>query len=109
MKIQPNVSLSLCSLFFLISWSCQSQKSVYDKLPKLKELIYSDKYPNIDGILVARNNKVLVEEYYNDNARDSLHQTRSSHKSITSLLAGIAVDQGLFEVKDEINKYITEW
>jgi CubicO group peptidase (beta-lactamase class C family) len=109
LKIQLNLRFNLIILLSLLSLSCQSQQSTYDKLTELKELIASDKYPNIDGIVVARNNKILIEEYFNGFERDSLHETRSSHKSITSLLAGIAIDQGLFKVDDEIHKFITEW
>lgn len=93
----------------LLTTSCQSQKSTIDILTDLKDQIAPAKYPKIDGIVVTQNNKILIEEYSNGFKREDLHQTRSSFKSITSLLAGIAVDQGLFKVGDEIENHITEW
>ena len=51
----------------------------------------------------------LKKQQVNGFYRDSLHDTRSSFKSITSLLAGIAIDQGQFKVEDEIEKFIPEW
>ncbi len=104
--------ITRCSLIIsliLLSISCRSQQSTRDKLTELKELITAGEYPNIDAIVVAQDNKILVEEYFNDFDRDRLHDTRSAFKSITSLLAGIAIDRGLFKVDDEIRNYITEW
>ncbi|MET0637939.1 MAG: serine hydrolase [Chitinophagaceae bacterium] len=99
----------LAILLLLSTSSCNSQHSPKERSPGLKELVDSKNYPNIDGIVVSRNNKILVEEYYNGFERDSLHDTRSSFKSITSLLAGIAIDKGLFAVNDKIKKFIIEW
>ena len=100
---------SLIVLILLFSSSCKSQQSTKEKLSELKELITSENYPNIDGIVVAQNNEIVVEEYFNGFEQNTLHDTRSSFKSITSLLAGIAIDQGLFKVDDEIHKYLNEW
>ncbi|WP_340066169.1 serine hydrolase [Ascidiimonas aurantiaca] len=75
----------------------------------MKKAISSQEYPNIDGVLVSQNDQIIFEEYFHGFDRDSLHDTRSSFKSITSLLAGIAIDRGLFAVDDEIEKFITEW
>ena len=94
---------------FLLLFACKGNQSIQNQRTELRAIIASDQYPNIDGVLVSKNNKLLFEEYFNGFERDSLHETRSSFKSITSLLAGIAVDQGLFAVNDEIQQYITEW
>jgi len=96
----------IATLLFL-SVNCKGQQS--NELTRLKTIIASDTYPNIDGVVISQNNTIIFEEYFNGFARDSLHNTRSSFKSITSLLAGIAIDKGLFTVEDEIAKFITEW
>ncbi|MGB3151494.1 MAG: serine hydrolase [Maribacter sp.] len=92
-------------LFLTVNCSGQQSK----ELNELKLIIASDAYPNIDGLIISQNDNILFEEYFNGFARDSLHDTRSSFKSITSLLAGIAIDKGLFNVNDEIEKFIKEW
>ena len=109
MKKQMRIQYILMVSIVLLSSSCKGQRSREDKMVELKELIASDKYPNIDGIVVAKNNQILVEEYFNGFERDSLHDTRSAFKSITSLLAGIAVDQGLFSLDDEMHTFFKEW
>ncbi|MEM1259878.1 MAG: serine hydrolase [Bacteroidota bacterium] len=96
----------LIGLLFL-TVNCRGQQS--NQLTELKYIIASKTYPNIDGIIIAQNENLLFEEYFNGFEKDSLHDTRSSFKSITSLLAGIAIDKGLFTVNDEIEKFITEW
>jgi CubicO group peptidase (beta-lactamase class C family) len=105
MKIQFFILVSL----ILSTTSCKNQKIAKVKSIDLRDHITPNKYPNIDGIIVSKDGKIIVEEYFNGFKRDTLHQTRSSFKSITSLLVGIAVDQKLFKVDDEIEKYISEW
>ncbi|WP_083925366.1 serine hydrolase domain-containing protein [Flexithrix dorotheae] len=95
--------------FLCFSAGCKGQQSMQNQLTELKKRIESGDYPNIDAIVVASDNKIMLEEYFNGSKREDLHDTRSSFKSITSLLAGIAIDQGLFKVEDEIHKFITEW
>lgn len=96
----------IISLLFL-TISCRGQKT--NELTELKSIVASKTYPNIDGVIISKNGNLIFEEYFNGFKKDSLHDTRSSFKSITSLLAGIAIDQGLFAVDDEIEKFITEW
>ncbi|MGD1840963.1 MAG: serine hydrolase domain-containing protein [Thermonemataceae bacterium] len=51
---------------------------------------------------------LIFEAYYNDFSKDSLHDTRSSFKSITSLLAGIAIDQKRFARDDSLGRFFPE-
>jgi hypothetical protein len=99
-----NYIIILAALF--LSLNCKAQQLAKNKI---KTIIASDLYPNIDGVIISQNDSILFEEYFNSFERDSLHDTRSSFKSITSLLTGIAIDQGLFSLDDQIGRYITEW
>ncbi|MCB0670121.1 MAG: serine hydrolase [Saprospiraceae bacterium] len=85
--------------------SCLGQNPLEDLNGQISKKIY----PNIDAILVEKKGQLVVEEYFNGFTRDSLHDTRSSFKSVTSLLAGIAIDHGLFSVDDRIDQFISEW
>ncbi|MEM6877897.1 MAG: serine hydrolase [Bacteroidota bacterium] len=98
-------TLLLFILVFSSSIGCLAQS-----IPEqLKDEIEAGTYPRVDGILMSQGGDLLVEAYFNGFDRGSLHQTRSSFKSITSILAGIAVDQGLFSVHDKVKKFIVEW
>ena len=71
--------------------------------------IRSQAYKNIHSFLIVRNGKLVFEAYYTgtDGARDvvefgeqTLHDTRSVSKSITSTLIGIAIDRGYIDSVD---------
>ena len=96
-------------LFLLFSLSSSSQQVSNEKLIELKKVVASDKYPKVDGVVISKNSEILFEEYFNGFDSDSLHDTRSSFKSITSLLAGIAIDQGLFKTEDKLHLFFKEW
>lgn len=51
--------------------------------------------PQIDGVLIARHGKLVLEEYFHGQGRDLPHDTRSAAKSLTSTLYGAAVQAGL--------------
>jgi CubicO group peptidase (beta-lactamase class C family) len=51
--------------------------------------------PQVHGVLVARNGKLVLEEYFHEQDRDKLHNTRSASKSLTSLLVGAAMHAGV--------------
>ncbi|MBN8471202.1 serine hydrolase [Corallococcus exiguus] len=50
--------------------------------------------PAIQGLLIARHGKLIVEEYFQGFDKERPHDLRSSSKSYASLLIGIALDQG---------------
>lgn len=50
--------------------------------------------PAIQGLLVARHGKLVVEEYFQGFDKERPHDLRSAAKSYASVLIGIALDQG---------------
>jgi CubicO group peptidase (beta-lactamase class C family) len=67
-------------------------------------------YPNIHSILISRNGQLVYERYFNGWNKDSLHDSRSSFKSITSLLTGIAIDKGLVrDVRQKVYSFFPEY
>jgi CubicO group peptidase (beta-lactamase class C family) len=73
------------------------------------ELIRDKTFTKVDSMVVARHGKLVAEGYFNGYGRDTLHDLRSTGKSFTSALAGIAVDQGLFAVDDPISQHIPQF
>jgi CubicO group peptidase (beta-lactamase class C family) len=76
----------------------------------LVERILDGTYKNIHSVLIARNGKLILEEYflgYDSNGkfrrfdRDTLHELHSASKSVNSILIGIAIDQHLISGVDE--------
>lgn len=54
------------------------------------------------SLIVTKNNKLIVEEYFEDHTRDSLYQLRSITKTITSALTFVAIDNGIISSIDEL-------
>jgi CubicO group peptidase (beta-lactamase class C family) len=63
-------------------------------------------FPGVDAMIVVRNQRLVAEGYFNGYGRDSIHDLRSTGKSFTSALTGIAVDQGLVSIDDPIAQHI---
>lgn len=61
------------------------------------------------AFVVIKDDIVVYEKYLNGYARDSISRAFSVSKSITSLLIGIAIDEGYIEnVNDPFTRYIPE-
>ena len=62
-----------------------------------------------DGaLLIVRNDTILLEEYYGNFKRYSRANIFSISKAITSLLCGIAIDDGKMSLSDPVTRYIPE-
>jgi CubicO group peptidase (beta-lactamase class C family) len=62
-------------------------------LDDLSRRLHAGEYGAVTSILVVRNGRLVFEDYHGA-ARESAHTMQSVTKSVTSLLAGIAIDQG---------------
>lgn len=50
--------------------------------------------PVVDALLIARNGKLVLEEYFRGMRRETMHPLRSAQKSIVSVLAGAVMHAG---------------
>ncbi|AKD55196.1 serine hydrolase domain-containing protein [Spirosoma radiotolerans] len=83
-------------IFILVSPFSYAQP-IPRKLPLLDSLthkIEQNSYPNMHAVLISQNGVTVYQHYTNGYTSDSLHDSRSSFKSIASLLTGIAIDKG---------------
>ncbi|MXV13881.1 serine hydrolase domain-containing protein [Hufsiella ginkgonis] len=75
--------------------------SAQSSFESITRAVKAGDYQNIHSILIQKQGKNVYERYFNGYTRDSLHDTRSAFKSVTSLLVGIAVDKGLISNIDQ--------
>ena len=54
----------------------------------------SNDAPQIHSVLIARNGKLVLEEYFHGEHRQKPHMTRSAAKSVTAVLAGAVMQAG---------------
>jgi CubicO group peptidase (beta-lactamase class C family) len=76
------------------------------KIEELNRKIATQNFKDITSIVVLKDGKLLLEEYFNGSNRKTLHDTRSVGKSFASTLLGIAVkDNYIKSEKQTINEY----
>lgn len=66
-----------------------------------------DEHPDLRGVVVLREGRIVAERYYNGAAMTTLTDIRSAGKSVTSLLVGIAIDRR--KIRGVGDKVATYW
>lgn len=80
---------------WIVSTDAYDQNLIKDMNARILE----KRFKNITSIAVIKNDKLLLEEYFNGANRKTLHDTRSVGKSFASTMTGIAINEGY--IKDE--------
>ncbi len=83
--------------FIFFSASIAKAQSGLTLLDSIDISAQNGTYPNLDAIVVSQHSKIVFQNYYNTQKKDSLHDTRSAFKSITGILIGIAIDKGFIK------------
>lgn len=68
-----------------------------DSLNALDDLIDNFEQRDYRALVVIKDNKLAIEYYYNSFWRNHIHDIRSAGKSITSLLLGVAIQEGYID------------
>jgi len=72
-----------------------------NKIKEMKGNIDADVFRHITSVVVLKNGRILIEEYFNGSTRDSLHDVRSVGKSFASTLIGMAIRDGYLKSVDQ--------
>ncbi|MCH8021510.1 serine hydrolase [candidate division KSB1 bacterium] len=94
------LKLYLCFSLFFWALSCQSDSTTTPEIiPESKPLeeliteIEAGTYGEIHSLLISKDDRLILEKYFNGYEQDQLHRLYSVTKSITSALIGIALSQ----------------
>ena len=87
----------LCILALLYGLLVARPVSAELKLPDLESKIANAEFKQVTSVLVQQQATLLYEQYFNQSHADQLHDIRSASKSITAILFGQALAQGLFD------------
>jgi CubicO group peptidase (beta-lactamase class C family) len=84
----------------------QISKASYDKtkIEGLNRKIGEEVYKQITSVIVIKDGRLLIEEYFNGATRETLHNTRSVGKSFTSTMMGIAINDGYIKSENQTLK-----
>ncbi|MGB0521619.1 MAG: serine hydrolase domain-containing protein [Flammeovirgaceae bacterium] len=81
-----------------------------EKIAKIVNNIYSKAYPGVHSMLIFKQQKLVLEEYFYDYDQHQLHDIRSVKKSLVALALGIAIDKGFIKsVDDQVIDYLPEY
>lgn len=64
-------------------------------LDNLFQKVVKGHYQGLDAVLIARGGELVLEEYFHFGSRTKIHSLQSVTKSVTSLVLGMAYDEGL--------------
>lgn len=76
----------------------------------LVDRIIDGTYPDVHSILLIKDGKLVLEEYFYEYNAHTRHQLRSATKSITGIVTGLAIDKGLIRgTGEKIHRYFPEY
>ncbi len=78
-----------------------TEKLNKELITQLNIKIANKTYRKINGIVVLKKGKLLIEQYYNGEKRETLHDPRSVSKSVTGTLVGMAIDDGFIKSEQQ--------
>ena len=93
-------------------WQTQSLEAAgirQQPLAALASRILDKTFPRVYSVLLVKDGKLVFEEYFAGRHRFQAAAMHSVSKSVTSILVGIAVDQGLIEVDDPVNTFFDDF
>ncbi|WP_305952328.1 serine hydrolase [Emticicia oligotrophica] len=100
----PKIDISKIELNKILPYNnLEVSKETFDnqKIKELKGAIDEGIYKKINGVVVLKNGKVLIEEYFNGENRNSLHNPRSVGKSFASTMTGIVIKEGFLKTENQ--------
>lgn len=72
--------------------------------------VLNKRYKGIHGVLLVKNGKLMPEEYFYGYDRDRIHALHPVSKSITLILAGVAIDRGMISgVDKKVHEFFTDF
>lgn len=107
--------MKLCSLIVaasLLASSYNSHAQTFnsgdDPTAQIEAAVSNGDYGTVTSILILENGKPVYEGYFNGSDASALHNTRSVTKTITGMMVGVAVSDGLLVLEDPAARFFPE-
>jgi CubicO group peptidase (beta-lactamase class C family) len=82
-------------------WEVSNDNFDDEKIRSLNREITAKKFKEISSVVIVKDGKLLIEEYFTGSDRKEKFNTRSVGKSFMSAVMGIAIDKGFIKSVDE--------
>ena len=79
------------------------------RMTDLVQRLRAGRYGRMASLLVVRDGRLVVEEYFNGWSAGASHTLQSVTKSVTALLTGIAVQSGQLALDDRVTRYFAQY
>jgi CubicO group peptidase (beta-lactamase class C family) len=100
-QLITQVNLTKSTSDWIVGGFTSDYKKSILPLTEMESLITKDSLPNTHSVLISRNGTLVYENYFNGYNPNVPHDMRSSSKSISSAIVGIAKDKRLFQNVDQ--------
>lgn len=101
----PEIDIATVSLNKVMPYDgfpVSSESFDANKIKELKGKVDAGIFKKISSVIVIKNGKLLVEEYFNGEDRSTLHDPRSVGKSFSSTITGMAIRDGYLKNEEEV-------
>lgn len=87
-------NIAIAALASAVPFSVSAQTDQGPDFAAVNERVESGAVGATTSVLVRQHGEIVFEAYYDDGGADARRNTRSATKSVTAMLAGIAIEQG---------------
>jgi len=85
---------------------CRASTSV--SFEDISAAVRAGTYQQITSVLVARGERMIFEQYFDDGGAEALRNTRSATKTVTGMLVGAAVDRKLLRIDSPLLPFFSD-
>jgi CubicO group peptidase (beta-lactamase class C family) len=85
---------------------CRASTSV--SFEDISAAVRAGTYQQITSVLVARGERMIFEQYFDDGGAEALRNTRSATKTVTGMLVGAAVDRKLLRIDSPVLPFFSD-
>ncbi|MGY3090047.1 CubicO group peptidase (beta-lactamase class C family) [Hymenobacter sp. UYAg731] len=91
------------------TWATTTPASLGWCQPQLDSLLAFAGRKGSKSLLILKDGRLVVEQYYGTYTADSAHYWASAGKSLTATLVGLARQDGILSLTDSTSKYLGRW
>ncbi|MFD1292533.1 serine hydrolase domain-containing protein [Lutibacter holmesii] len=92
------------------TWETVSAESLGWNTTEIDPLLSFLEEKNTKGFIVLYNGRIVLENYFNNHSENSTWYWASAGKTLTSIMTGIAEEQGFLDINKPVSTYLgTSW